>query len=213
MAIMAFLLPGCGDSLLTGEALREPLFTFSGRIEPPADAHGLSLGVLWVDPTGKAPGNRPATPAQLHTEIGLDGSYSAALFSLPPKELLHSVTNEVQDDVLTFVWGEVVLYEDGDGDGTFAAEPLAQRSRMVPPDFYRGMSPSHMLMYVEDPVAHREQVYGLPVNTRGYLIGASNCDHLPWIAPVTPNNVDLQVTPQSPDFPDLRRCLKSQPAP
>jgi hypothetical protein len=212
VAILTLLLPGCGDSLLTGEALREPLFTFTGRIEPPAKAVGLSLGVLWVDPTGQAPGNRPATRAQLHAEIDPDGSYSAALFSLPPSDLLHPLTNEAQDDVLTFVWGEVVLYEDGDRNGTFAVEPLAQRSRMLPPDFYRGMSPTHALMYLADPVAHREMVSGLPVNTQGYLIGAANCDHLPWLAPVTANNIDLQVTPHSAEFPDLRQCLRSQPA-
>jgi hypothetical protein len=214
----------CGDALVPGSSLDKLEFSLQGAItEPPGEvsAAPLRLGLLWVDPAQEGKGNYVSASELVRSKIEPDGTFTLGLVGPPPSGAIRALKSSPQGGpVLTFAWGEIILYEDRNTDGTFVVGSLAEGSPMVAPDVYRGMPTDRMLLYVAETLPPQQQVFPeleFPV-TKGYHLGVAFCrmnEQSPAVAPVirevTPPSATITVVAESLAFPNLRSCLQSHP--
>ncbi|HMI88731.1 MAG TPA: hypothetical protein VK550_31850 [Polyangiaceae bacterium] len=199
-------------------------FSFQGAItQPPREisASPLRLGLLWVDPAQEGKGNYVSGSELVRATIEPDGTFTLGLVGPPPSGAIRALKTSAQGGpVLTFAWGEIILYEDRNADGTFVVGPLTEGSPMVAPDVYRGMPTDRMLLYVAETLAPHQQVFPeLEFRaTKGYHLGVALCrmnDQSPAVAPVirevTPPSATITVVAESSAFPNLRSCIQSHP--
>lgn len=206
---------GCGQPIVSGAVLDRPQFSVRGKLVPAEEWARLSLGLLWIDPSQQGRGNEVSASDLVKSEILPDGSYRFDLRGPPPPTMVRSLRDPATDQPFAFAWAEIVLYEDRNGDGSFAVGPLADRSPMVAPDVYRGMSPSVALVYVAQPLSDMSTpIPELGDITRrpGYQLASIICGDAASVRSATdPTKISLVVVPPTASFPDLRPCFRSQP--
>jgi hypothetical protein len=213
---------GCGQPVVPLETYESPLITLNGYLDPePANGFGsLRVGILWVDPAelrDDVPG--PADGVSF-TNDGTD-HFALDLFSPPPASVVRRYPGETPDVVgLDFAFGEIIVYEDNDGDGTFSVTSRAAGSAMVAPDLFRGSSPSLALLYLAQPGSPQAGAVGAswPVlfdNGTGYRLALIDC--------TTPDQpavrayddaMPVEMTIASHGAPHIifsRDCLRSSP--
>jgi hypothetical protein len=228
----ALALSACG-ALKPGATLDQPVFSFAGIIAPesahdvPPRAGVIDIGLLWIDPAQEGQGNWASGRELAASTIAPDGTFTVNLRGIPPAPAIRSLMAPGASAPLSFAFGEIVLFEDGNGDGRFDVGALADGSPMVGPDLYRGMPRMAVLIYVADPTpagaaspAELADIVGVP----GYHIGDINCGANTTSEepnqPADPDGgapkpplVTLVLGPPSRTFPDLRACLRSHPTP
>jgi hypothetical protein len=198
----------------------QPLYAFDGWITPfPLAPHVQSptVGVVWVDP---AQLRDDLAASHVRFEGSPDGTFNLKLFAAP-LEALRRYPGDMPGEIETsFAFGEVVLFDDRDGDGRFAVTPRTTGSEIVAPDMYIGAARRHVLIYVEksfDGTAARfpelSPVIALPP---GYHVALVSCTSLGYagLASITnpQKEVDiLAIEPPSPTLPFARACLRSHP--
>jgi hypothetical protein len=224
LALCGLATVSCGDTLVPGSSLDKLEFSFDGVLAAtPGDEPGspLRIGLLWVDPAQAGKGNYASGTELVRAEIQRDGTYTGGLLGPPPAEAIRSLKSSAQGGPLfTFAWGEIIVYEDRNADGTFAVGPLAEGSPIVAPDVYRGMPTDRALLYFSETIRPHEQVLSeltFPAN-KGYHIGLIRCiehEQSPEVSStiqeVSPPGATIEVVAPSVGFPNLRSCLRSHP--
>jgi hypothetical protein len=226
LALCGFGAISCGDTLVPGSSLDKVEFSLHGVITLPSaevPAGPLELGILWVDPAQAGNGNYVSGSELVSTTIEADGTYTLGLLGAPPAGAIRVLKSSAEGGTtVALAWGEIILYEDRNGDGTFAVGPLAEGSPMAVPDVYRGMPVDGVLLYFAETVAERDKVIPEIVfpAKKGYHVGLVRCiqtDQSPAaptaIYEAVPPSATINVTAPSFAFPDLRPCLRSQPPP
>jgi hypothetical protein len=212
-AALATSTSGCGEPLVSGSSLNEPAFTIEGAIAPYDPSRRSSIGILWVDPA--LAGDSPSVSGahQLDAHIAEDGSFSLEVFGRPPKDAVKWLAADASSDAVAIAWGELVLFEDNDGDGSFRVESLADGAAMTLPDQYAGVAEKHVLLYVEEPAEEGTQITGLArtLAAPGYVLGEAHCADASYVVAVEPNTVSLRAVTATSLFPRLRQCFESIP--
>lgn len=204
---------GCGEPLVSGASLDAPSFTIEGAIAPYDVLRPLSIGVLWTDPALAENAPTVSGADRLQAAIAADGAFSLQVFGRPPKDAVKWLAADASSDAVALAWGELVLFEDADGDGTFRVDSLADGAPMTAPDRYAGAAEKHVLLYVEEPAEEGTQVIGLARNLArlGYVLCEAHCDGAMYATAVEPNTVSLRAVPASARFPRVRQCFQSIP--
>jgi hypothetical protein len=218
----ALLSAGCGDGLVDGAALDQPLFSIAGNILPiagqldPATADSsLELGIVWIDPAQQAPLNTTSDADLVFSEIAPDGAFTLNVTRKPDSSAIRWLKFGDEDGPeLGLAWGEIVVYEDRNRDGSFGVGPASERSPILAPDSYRGFAREHVLIYVAQgfaegvaPIAGLEEV----THRHGYVLGRIVCRDPDRISPIEVNRevpVSLELSPDPlREFPaGLRDC-------
>lgn len=213
LGAFAACVSGCGDPVLPGSTLTEPAFTIHGAIAPYERTRPLPIGVLWADPV--LAGGTPSVSGaeKLDVEITADGSFSLEVFGRPPKDAVKLLSADASSDAVALAWGELVLFEDNDADGTFRVDSLDHGAPISAPDKYAGVAEKHVLLFVEQPAEEGTQIIGLArtLAGRGYVLGEANCDGAPYVIAVEPNTVSVRATAATAQFPRVRPCFESIP--
>jgi hypothetical protein len=204
---------GCGDPLVPGTRLDEPSFIIEGAIAPYDVSRPTSIGILWVDPALAGGAPTVSGAEQLEARIATNGAFSLKIFGRPPKEAVKWLAADASSDAVALAWGELVLFEDNDGDGTFRVDSLEGRAPMAAPDQYAGVAEKHVLIYVEEPAEEGTQILGLArtLAAPGYVVGEAHCDNEAFVIAVEPNTVSLRAVAATSRLPTGRSCFESIP--
>lgn len=206
---------GCGDALVDGAVLDEPVFTIEGTVQPELPDESLRIGILWVDPAQVGDANVSSGGELLVERIDADGHFRLDLLAEPPPDAVRRLLVDEGGPAYALAWGELVLYEDRDGDGTFRAGPVAEGSPIAEPDVYRGMANSHLVVYVDEPLTAGDAlIWALHqvITHPGYHLGRIACDSRPLVRRIEPPvEAMLNVVDATGTFPNLRSCLRSHP--
>jgi hypothetical protein len=171
------------------------------------------MGILWVDPA--LSGDTPSVSGadRLGVAIEEDGTFSLEVFGPPPEDALKWLVADASSDAVGFAWGELVLFEDNDADGTFRVDSLGGGAPIAAPDKYAGVAEKHVLLYVEEPAEEGTQIIGLArtLAVPGYVVGEANCGGAPYVVAVEPNTVPVRATDAITLFPRVRPCFESIP--
>jgi hypothetical protein len=175
------------------------------------------VGVTWIDPLGVR--EDVVTPANtLAYEPVADGGFSLRLFAPPPAAALSSLpAGSTGPTVSTFAFGEIVVYQDVDGDGAYRI--AGPTNDIAVPDEYRGGGGDVALIYVAktaaadaSPLALREVLSG----AIGYHVASIDCSLAVPSAVDASSSVPLRVYLQQAASPALlysRTCLRSHYVP
>jgi hypothetical protein len=214
-ALLMACAPGCGDALVDGASLNEAVFAIEGTVQPGLPEESLRVGIVWVDPAQAGAANVSSGGELLVDRIYADGTFALEFLAQPPSGAIRRLLADEDGPAYAIAWGELVLYEDRDGDRTFRVGALADGSPIAEPDVYRGMANSHLVVYVDEPLAvGHELIWGLHqvVTHRGYHLGRISCDSRPLVRRIDPPvEAMLNVVEATSVFPDLRGCLRSHP--
>jgi len=224
----AALAPACGDPVVTRTAYEAPLLTINGMLQPAMvpDLYAPRMGVVWVDPAGLRD-DLPSPPEITGSSIDdADQTFVLSLYAPPPPEAIRRFPGPPphQDEVeASFALGEIVLYEDLDGDGTFRVTARDAGSQIVAPDLFRAGA-EISVVYVERPLADARTYQDLGrvlEGSPGYRIAVYSCADPPYAHP--PMDFSLPAFDANPvvvgdpsrDRPTFRGCLRSiaTPAP
>jgi hypothetical protein len=205
--------------LISKQAYDQPLFMFQGILNPaPDDLKSPRVGVDWIDPMGLRD-DVPDPPEGAAYE-GWGQSYTYSFYAEPPAAAIHDIPDFSGHVAGRLAFGEVVLYDDVTGDGTFQVTPLSDQSQIVPDDVYRGAQGQFVIIYIdrtwdketEPPPDLHNLVLGAP----GYHLGIIDCSMqdvvATWIVNGGDPNVGLGVLPTASSvIPYQRSCLRSHP--
>jgi hypothetical protein len=180
--LLAALAAGCGEPLVPLDTYQSPLMTLTGYFtpQPAGGVAPLRVGVLWVDPAGLRD-DLPAPSAGAVFTSDLVDTFELQVFSPPPPSAIRRYPFATSSGVaLAFAFGELVVYEDNDGDGQFTVASRANGSAIVGPDLFRGSSSNRVLLYLEQPGNPQAGSVGAawPVlfnNGQGYRLGNVDC--------------------------------------
>jgi hypothetical protein len=224
LALCGLAAISCGDALVPGSSLDKLEFSLDGTITGlPGELSTapLRLGLLWVDPAHAGKGNYVSGSDLVRAEIRPDGTYTLGLFGPPPAPAIRALKSSPRGGpTFAFAWGEIILYEDRNADGTFVVGPLAESSPIVAPDVYRGMPVDRVLLFFAETIPPHQQLIPELIfpATKGYHVGLIRCllnDQSPAVSPViqdvTPPSATIEVVAPAPAFPNLRSCLQSHP--
>jgi hypothetical protein len=207
----------CGDPLLSGTGYKEPLMTITGVLEPPQSATGFRAEVVWVDPLDERP-DVPAAVQAVSSEIHADDSYALHLFAPPPEATFRSLpVPGSPGEHVVFAFGEIVLVDDVDGDGTFAVN---DDNTIMAPDKYVSWAGADVVTYVAHGIPTPSATADLlPLITGhvGYHLVAMDCTNpaTPLLMDVQPagQEVGLYVMPPADHILYQRPCLRSHAVP
>jgi hypothetical protein len=208
---------GCDEPLKHGEVLDGRIFSVRGTISPMPSNAALALGILWIDPAQVGEANAVSGSELVQASIDSNGGYAMHFYGPPPQAAVRWLrAAEDSDAVVGFAFGEFVLYEDRDQDGTFRVGSLAEGSPMVSSDVYRGLSSSRVLVYVAKPLSlSRSVMWGLGslLETQGYQVGSGACrtSGYVWLNASSPEDVALESFDAASAFENPRDCMRSHP--
>jgi hypothetical protein len=226
---MAGALLGCGKAVLPPETFDSPLFHFEGVLVPVGalsndEAAHAKLGVLWTDPLQRKPdvtmpGHYLRSSFERETPWP-PSRYTVDFFRPPPPEATVEIaTPEADRESALLAMGELVLFYDGNDDGTFVVE--GPRATIVAPDRYLAGSLT-ILRYVyrgfAGAASTSARLFPLGLTDKiGYDLISLYCEgRLPErppnvaFAPVTVvTRVELILQRSSDVFPEVRNCLRT----
>lgn len=208
----SFAALGCGSIVPPG-TYETPLLGFKAVVADTSETFDLShtsIGIVWVDPLALRD-EIPQPPQDIKVTGPSDRTYQVGLFAPPPEEAIRRLPDPSTGELaVSFAFGEIVLFDDGDGDGTFAISPLANGSLMFGPDAYRGMSDRRVVIYVEQPArpgALDGNVWKTLSEGPGYRLADILCPAVVTLAPLDRfTNMTFESTPSA-ELPITRPCL------
>jgi hypothetical protein len=215
---IAVAVAGCGEPLLSNSAYQTPLLTFQPFFTEPYDAAGLAkirVGVVWIDPF-ELRDDLPQTPPTI-TDRRSDKQYTVDLFAPPPAAAIRHLPDATGGVAASFAFGEIVAFDDEDGDGRFAVTSRAEGSSMVAPDAYAGSVEARVLLYVETPAR-----VGGPIDAAwhalfdppGYHLASFACAGTPTVRTLPPGSRSFPMTLAAETSPHLiftRTCVTPLP--
>jgi hypothetical protein len=214
---IAMAAAGCGEPLLSNAAYQTPLLSFEPFFSEPYEAAGLAkirIGVVWIDPF-ELRDDLPQTPPTI-IDRRSDKRFSVDLFAPPPAPAIRHLPDATGGLAASFAFGEIVAFDDEDGDGRFAVTSRAEGSSMVAPDAYAGSVEARVLLYVETPA--RE---GGPIDAAwpalfeppGYHLASFGCTGTPTVRTVPPGgSFPMTLAAQtSPHLIVTRTCVTPLP--
>lgn len=165
----------CGEGVVPGDAYDRPSVTFGGIVAPAGQLGGASqpiVGVLWTDPRQIAP-DVPSKGRDVTFMVDtVNDRYEAAIFRPPPDGALVELIAP-SGDSSRLAFGELVLVDDLDRDGTFSVS--GQRAEIAPPDVFLAAA-SAIVRYVALPFSTPQP--GFPLGNAsaiGYTILDLQC--------------------------------------
>jgi hypothetical protein len=204
------LAAGACDGITPGSAYDRPMFTivahFTQNTVLPAAAKPV-VGVLWTDPLQRQPD--VVMPAGWMTSTEIDpasgaSAFQADLFRPPPPEAVVDLRAPSGDDTL-LAFGEMVVVDDADGDGTFRVSgPHAQ---IAPPDSYLAGT-NNVLVYVARPFVEVESAFPLAGTNTGYQIVNFECNGRLSQETAIESSTEFVLQP-SPTLPEIRDCRRT----
>jgi hypothetical protein len=205
----------CGDPLLSATAFQTPPLAVEGYLQPfpVADLTSPRVTVVWVDPVGMLP-DVPAQAEAIHFTLDAAGAFQLQLFAPPPPAAAVGTFRTNQGSEVQYAFGELVLFDDLDGDGSLAIS--SADDQIVGPDDYRGASAGYVVVYIDATNAENAAI-ALPIleEAPGYHLGAVDCDTIgpPLITTADSSKavVVMQVLPPSSSLPYARTCLQTHP--
>jgi hypothetical protein len=179
----ALAVAGCGGPLVPTETYETPLLSFKAVLADTAegaDTAQTRVGIVWVDPFALRD-DLPQTPSGITVTPAGERTFQVDLFAPPPEGAIHRLPDpDTQQVAVSFAFGEIVLFEDGDGDGTFAISSRDHGSLMFPPDAYNGAADNRAVIYVEKPAkpgALTGNVWRTLSEGPGYRLANINCNN------------------------------------
>ena len=211
---------GCGEEIVPGVVVDQPLFTVSGHLVGDSQGAPVRAGVLWVDPFGERD-DVPSPPNVSVSTTAPDGTFSLRFFRPPPDEVIRRIasSNDRTRTAFAFAFAEMVAFQDVDGNDTFRVRPRLLDSAIVDPDRYRGSGGERVLMYVEQQRLDSENVIPeldavLTAPPGYYLVGIACRTGLTGQAGPSPDVlVPLPLDEQTSAFPETRTCLRAHATP
>jgi hypothetical protein len=184
----------------------------TGTIEPPLSSASPRVEVLWVDPLNERP-DSPGPIRSLSSEVQGDGSFVLDLFAPPAESAWRSLpVPNTGGEQIVFAFGELVVVDDADMDGTFSVAP---DDAIVPTDRYVSTAGNFVVTYVVKAVetpAVVPHLWPILSGKTGYHLGNINCTMpAPQVADVPPSdeNVVLYGSVPSSVLVYDRSCLRS----
>jgi hypothetical protein len=220
LALAAFAASACGDGLIPGTELDKLGLHVEGSLLSDDGPFTLSgdakLGILWIDPAQTANSAFVPSAELVKSRIGHDDTFALDVYGLPHEGAIAWLKSGASGEhTFAFSWGEIVLYEDRDGDGTLRVGQLVEGSPIRGSDTYRGMPVDYALVYVARALPPEEVFLGFNpriTETPGYHLVHVDCDELePRIVPIDPAEARVDVVESTSTFPNLRPCLRSHP--
>lgn len=198
------------DGVTPGGAFDAPMFTISAAFIPntvlPAGARPI-VGVLWTDPLQRQPD--VVMPAAWMSSTDIDPAsgtlaFQTEVFRPPPPRAVVDLRAASGDDT-SLAFGELVVVDDADGDGTFAVSgPHAQ---IAPPDAYLAGS-SNALVYVARPFAQIQPGFPLAGTNPGYQTVNFECNGQISQGTAVESSTEFALQP-SPTLPEIRNCRRT----
>jgi hypothetical protein len=173
---------------------------------------------VWVDPLQVR--DDRSQPAEGLRVVRRDRAFTVDLFTPPPAGAVRRIRDPMTGGgAVDFAFGEIVVYADGDRDGTFALAPRSEGLSMRPPDEYAGSSPMFAVIYVETPARPDGPVdssWSTLFEPPGYRLAKIDCE--PSVVTTTvatftgDHRFDVILADEaSPDRIATRPCLSSAP--
>ncbi len=214
------MIAGCGEPLLSNAAYETPLVEFQPFFNEPYDAAALAtirIGVVWIDPF-ELRDDVPQTPPTITDRRNdtNDKQYTVDLFAPPPASAIRHLPDAAGGIAVSFAFGEVVAFDDADGDGRFAVTARAEGSSMVAPDAYAGSTETHVLLYVETPARAGGPVdaaWHALFDAPGYHMASVACSGTPTVRSLPSGNTFPMTlaTRTSPHLIVTRLCVTPLP--
>jgi hypothetical protein len=198
------------DGITPGSAFDRPMFTIDADFIPntvlPAAAHPI-VGVLWTDPLQRRPD--VVMPAGWSSSSDIDPAsgtltFQADLFRPPPPEAVVDLRAASGDDT-SLAFGELVVVDDADGDGTFGVS--GPHAEIAPPDSYLAGTTS-VLVYVARPFAEVESAFPLAGTNAGYQTVNFECNGQLSQETAIESSAEFVLQP-SLTLPEIRNCRRT----
>jgi hypothetical protein len=216
------LASACGKSVVPADRFETPMYSFSGNIVPPGGipvekSAKARIGVLWTDPFQR----KPDVPMPAHyisstfdpeSDAGAD-HYTVSLYRPPPPEAMFDIESK-EKKIARLAVGEIVLFYDEDGDGTFSV--AGPRAKIGGKDEYLAAS-KFILRYVADPFPPSEQTFPLGrTHNVGYDMVSLVCEGRTPARPpragfATANRfeaLEMVLQPSVDSLPEVRTCMR-----
>jgi hypothetical protein len=198
------------DGITPGGAFDRPMFTIVAAFIPnttlPAATHPI-VGVLWTDPLQRQPD--VVMPAAWMSSTAIDPASSTLpfetnVFRPPPPEAVVDL-RAPSGHVTSLAFGELVVVDDADGDGTFQVS--GPRAEIALPDSYLAGS-GNALLYVARPFAELELGFPLAGTNPGYQTVNFQCNGQLSLGTAVEAGTQFQLQP-SPTLPEIRDCRRT----
>lgn len=199
----------CTTGIAPGTAYEAPMFQFQGHLDPRgglrAGTHPI-VGVIWSDPLQRFPdvvmpprsiGATPSGPSYDDLTIQIfRPPPSAAVFDISP-------TRGVRLDLAL---GELVIVDDGDGDGTFHVG--GPRAEILAPDEYLAGTDQVLTYLPKSLPTGAPTVPVASAGTIGYQLVDYQCDGRLSRGPIARVNANFPLQP-SRFLPEIRSCMRT----
>ena len=215
IAVIVPLVVGCDQPMLSGAAYDAPLASFAGMLDsfPDPAVRRPHVDIVWVDPLSVRP-DVPAPPETLSSAIMPDGTFTLDLFAPPPVAVMRTLPVPMAaDQSATFAFGEIIVIDDVNGDGTFSIGP---GNTIVPPDQYASAAGTYVLIYVAHPMPPTQYIpdIGMALSGRvGYHVVSIDCSEpaIPQGQEVLPGTASIVLVPsqEGSALTYSRQCLRS----
>jgi hypothetical protein len=212
----------CGEPVVSQPAYETPLMTVQGLIVPYPITDFVSprVGVVWVDPLGIEPDVPAVGPQVLASSdspnFTSSPSFHLRFFAPPPAPMIRTLVDpNSKRAVASFALGELVLYDDRDGDGRFVIDAS---DAIVGPDQYLGAGQEDVVFYVSQSLGGNDGPTALKAvlaGQSGYQLAWADCSAPagPSFDPLNdPNPIEVvvaQVAAATSQLPFMRNCLRS----
>ena len=151
-AALLLLASACGDPIVDGDYLGEPLFRVSGRIEGDAGTsriHSPWLAMLWAElQDGEVGEPRLIVTMAPISDHRFPGSFTIDFYDVPPPSVQMPLLGH------RVAMGIAVVVDDVDGNGRFEVDPVVG---VIPPDRMFGWAQDQTILYVAEVGSERCQ--------------------------------------------------------
>jgi hypothetical protein len=215
IAVVVPLVVGCGQPVLSGAAYDAPLVSFAGVLEsfPDPAVRAPHVDIVWVDPLSERP-DVPAPPDTRSSMIMPNGTFTLDFFAPPPVAVMRTLPVPMAtDQSATFAFGEIIVIDDVNGDGTFSIGP---GNTIVVPDRYASAAGADVVIYVAHPMPPTQYIpdIGMALSGRvGYHVVSLDCSEpaVPQGQEVVPGTAPIVLVPsqEGSALTYSRQCLRS----
>ena len=209
-ALASLGMPACEAGVTPATTYDKEMSTFQSNGFSTADALAgttkPTFGVVWTDPFQVRP-DVVMPPGWAGSDLTLDNplSFSIHLYRPPPPEAIVTITAPSGDEA-ELAFGEIVVFDDLDGDGTFSVS--GPHAEITSDDTYIAGS-FQALVYVARPFSNVDMAFPiLNAPFTGYSIVDYACNGLVSMA-VSQRAMATFVPQPSRVLPEIRLCRRT----
>jgi hypothetical protein len=210
-ACAALAVPACNAGVTPAAAYDEPLFTFQANLtggDALAGATNPTFGVVWTDPLQRRPDVvMPAGWADSEVPRGSLQAFDTRLYRPPPPEAIVAV-NGPSGDKAELAFGEIVIFDDLDADGTFTVSgPHAEIESKDKDNYLAGSF--QVLVYVARPFSTLDITFPIfSSNFTGYALIDYACNGQVSLRTSERALANFVMQP-SQRLPEIRHCRRT----